>query len=80
MSDKIFEEYYHEFKDKVYTHVYYRVGTDKDAAADVTSDIFCVPTKTFLPIKISILLAPGYLLLHAIQSQITIENKKMSGI
>ncbi len=47
MPDHVFEDFYQEFKDKVYTHVYYRVGNNREAAADITSEVFLKAFKNF---------------------------------
>jgi RNA polymerase sigma-70 factor, ECF subfamily len=47
MVKQAFEDFYHDFKDKVYTHVYYRVGGNREVAADITSEVFLKAFKSF---------------------------------
>jgi RNA polymerase sigma-70 factor (ECF subfamily) len=35
-----FTNYYHEYKDKVYTYIFFRVGKHQQVAEDLTADIF----------------------------------------
>jgi RNA polymerase sigma-70 factor, ECF subfamily len=38
--NKIFLQNYQQYKDKIYTYVWYRVNFDRDIAEDLTSEIF----------------------------------------
>lgn len=44
---KEYLKYYNGYKDKIYTYVYYRVGSSKVVAEDLTSEIFLKALKNF---------------------------------
>lgn len=37
---KVFHSLYKEYRDKIYTYIYYRVGNNKEIAEDITADVF----------------------------------------
>jgi len=47
MDSSDFERYYNEFRDKIYSYLYYRCGRNKALAEDLTSEVFMKALEKF---------------------------------